>query len=222
MTSAIQYQGRKARRTGSEQRRQAILEASLSIIVREGIRAVRHRAVACEAEVPLSATTYYFKDISDLIADTFALFAERAIKEVIEPFKEQAFGLMSQFSRDSLKQPDERARLVKLLAQMMGAFIVDELQNRRGHVVAEQAFIQEAVLDARLREMADMYLARHVETLAMACELFGCKEPKLDAELIFSTFLSIEQRLLVHPEKISQEYAEKRMYNLMEKVLPHG
>ena len=46
MTSAIQYQGRKARRTGSEQRRQAILEASLSIIVREGIRAVRHRAVA--------------------------------------------------------------------------------------------------------------------------------------------------------------------------------
>jgi DNA-binding transcriptional regulator YbjK len=214
MTSAIQYQGRKARRTGSEQRRQAILEASLSIIVREGIRAVRHRAVAREAEVPLSATTYYFKDISDLIADTFTLFAERAMKEVIEPFKEQAFGLMSQFSRD---------RLVKMLAQMMAAFIVDELQNRRDHVVAEQAFIQEAILDARLRELADMYLRQHVETLTMACELFGCKEPKLDAELIFATFLTIEQRLLVHPEKISQEFVEKRMYNMLDKVVPlHG
>ncbi len=223
MTSAIQYQGRKARRTGSEQRRQAILEASLSIIVREGIRAVRHRAVAREAEVPLSATTYYFKDISDLIADTFTLFAERAMKEVIEPFKEQAFGLMSQFSRDSLADPQERDRLVKLLAQMMSAFIVDELQNRRDHVVAEQAFIQEAILDARLRELADMYLRQHVETLTMACELFGCKEPKLDAELIFATFLTIEQRLLVHPEKISQEFVEKRMYNMLHKVVPrHG
>jgi DNA-binding transcriptional regulator YbjK len=222
MTTEIQYQGRKTRRTGSEQRRQAILEASLNIIVRDGIRAVRHRSVAREAGVPLSATTYYFKDLSDLIADTFALFAERAIKEVVEPFKEQAFGLMSQFSRDSLKNPQERGRLVQLLAQLMGAFIVDELQNRRDHIVAEQAFIQEAVLDPRLREMADMYLAQHVETLTMACELFGCKHPKLDGELIFSTFLTIEQRLLVHPEKVSQAFAEKRMHNLMEKVIPHG
>ncbi|HAB07662.1 MAG TPA: TetR family transcriptional regulator, partial [Alcanivorax sp.] len=39
MSSAIQYQGRKARRAGSEQRRQAILDAALNIIVTDGIRA---------------------------------------------------------------------------------------------------------------------------------------------------------------------------------------
>ena len=121
MSSVIQYQGRKARRAGSEQRRQAILEAALTIIVQDGIRAVRHRAVAREAEVPLSATTYYFKDISDLIADTFTLFAERALKEVIEPFKEQAFALLSQFSRESLSTPEDRSRLVTLTSQMMAA-----------------------------------------------------------------------------------------------------
>ncbi len=83
--------------------------------------------------------------------------------------------------------------------------------------------IQEAILDTRMRELADMYLRQHVETLTMACELFGCKEPKLDAELIFATFLTIEQRLLVHPEKISQEFVEKRMYNMLDKVVPlHG
>jgi len=47
--SDIQYQGRQARREGSEQRRRSILEAALRIIVREGIRNVRHRAVAKEA-----------------------------------------------------------------------------------------------------------------------------------------------------------------------------
>ena len=78
VAESVQYQGRKASRQGSEQRRQAILDAALRIIVRDGVRAVRHRAVAAEADVPLSATTYYFKDINDLITDTFALFVERS------------------------------------------------------------------------------------------------------------------------------------------------
>ena len=73
--NAINYRGRKASRARSEQRRKAILEAALRIVVNDGVRGVRHRAVAKEAEVPLSATTYYFKDISDLIADTFTLCA---------------------------------------------------------------------------------------------------------------------------------------------------
>ena len=72
----VEYNGRKTSPIDSERRRKAILEAALRIVVKEGVRGVRHRAVAKEAEVPLSATTYYFKDISDLIADTFVLFAE--------------------------------------------------------------------------------------------------------------------------------------------------
>ena len=140
MSSAIQYQGRKARRAGSEQRRQAILDAALNIIVTDGIRAVRHRAVAREADVPLSATTYYFKDISDLIADAFTLFAERALEEVIRPFRDQAFGLIQQFQAQASHQEPDRARLIESLASMTTAFILDEVTNRREHLIAEQAF----------------------------------------------------------------------------------
>ena len=78
----LKYQGRKASRVNSEQRRRCILEAALRIVVREGIRGVRHRAVAKEANVPLSATTYYFKDISDLITDTFTLFVEMGAEKI--------------------------------------------------------------------------------------------------------------------------------------------
>ena len=82
VAESVQYQGRKASRQGSEQRRQAILDAAMRIVVREGVRAVRHRAVAAEAQVPLSATTYYFKDIDDLITDTFAQFVERSAAQM--------------------------------------------------------------------------------------------------------------------------------------------
>ena len=66
LAQSVEYQGRKASRHGSEQRRQLILDAAMRIVIRDGVRGVRHRAVAAEAGVPLSATTYYFKDIDDL------------------------------------------------------------------------------------------------------------------------------------------------------------
>ena len=72
VAESVQYQGRKTARQGSEQRRQLILDAAMRIVVRNGVRGVRHRAVAAEAGVPLSATTYYFKDIEEVGTASFS------------------------------------------------------------------------------------------------------------------------------------------------------
>jgi DNA-binding transcriptional regulator YbjK len=195
----IQYQGRQARREGSEQRRRAILEAALRIIVNEGIRNVRHRAVAKEADVPLSATTYYFKDISDLIADTFTLFAEKAMEEVIEPFREQAFSLLEQFDGNRMNDPVERIRLLDSLADMTTFFLYQESRDKRDHLIAEQAFMQEAVLDERLRDLALVYTNKLVEVLRNACEKLGTQAPEEDAQLMWASIMNLEHRLLLDP-----------------------
>lgn len=221
MTTTIQYQGRKARRAGSEQRRQAILEAALNIIVREGIRSVRHRAVAREANVPLSATTYYFKDISDLITDTFTLFAERALEQVVRPFRDQAFILLEDFRSHGDTSGARREELIARLANMTTLFILDEVTNRRDHLVAEQAFIQEAILDARLRELADLYLKELTGLLVDACRAFGSADPELDGELVHSYISAIEVRLLTHPEWVDVDAIEARMRHVLGKLIPH-
>ncbi len=115
-----------------------------------------------------------------------------------------------------------RAQVVKLYGEMLAKFIVDEFQDRRGHLVAEQAFLQEAVLDERLRDLADLYLRQQLESLIIATEMFGCSNPRLDAELILSTMMTTEQRLLVHPERASTDFVASRMCNLVDKLLPHG
>jgi DNA-binding transcriptional regulator YbjK len=56
--------GRLAR--GNARRRQ-IVEATLRVIETGGVAAVRHRAVAAAAGVPLAATTYYFATLDDLL-----------------------------------------------------------------------------------------------------------------------------------------------------------
>ncbi|GAA4809097.1 TetR/AcrR family transcriptional regulator [Tomitella cavernea] len=51
-----------------ELRRRCLVDAAVELLREGGISAIRHRAVAERAGVPLSATTYYFKSIDDLVA----------------------------------------------------------------------------------------------------------------------------------------------------------
>jgi DNA-binding transcriptional regulator YbjK len=50
-----------------ERRRQALVEAAAGLLVEGGFDAVRHRAVAERAGLPLASTTYYFQSLDDLV-----------------------------------------------------------------------------------------------------------------------------------------------------------
>jgi DNA-binding transcriptional regulator YbjK len=50
-----------------ERRRQALVEAAAELLVERGFDAVRHRAVAERAELPLASTTYYFDSLDELV-----------------------------------------------------------------------------------------------------------------------------------------------------------
>lgn len=50
-----------------ERRRQALVEAASALLVEGGFDAIRHRAVAERAGLPLASTTYYFDSLDELI-----------------------------------------------------------------------------------------------------------------------------------------------------------
>lgn len=152
VAESVQYQGRKASRQGSEQRRQAILDAAMRIIVRDGVRAVRHRAVAAEAQVPLSATTYYFKDIDDLITDTFAQFVERSAAQMAA-FWAGTQGVLEEMVGRLDGSEQARRQLADEIAALAVQYVQRQLRERRDHLIAEQAFQQEVLLNPRLREL---------------------------------------------------------------------
>src|SRR6201984_605622 len=51
-----------------ERRRYALVSAPAELFCEGGFEAVRHRAVARRAGLPLASTTYYFSSLDDLIA----------------------------------------------------------------------------------------------------------------------------------------------------------
>jgi len=89
-------EGRKKSTRGADTRAR-INQATLQIIKRDGMRGVRHRAVAKEAGVPLGATTYHFKDIEDLIVSAFAYWRTQGGGEgVANPYVSQILKFLEQ------------------------------------------------------------------------------------------------------------------------------
>nr|WP_246533341.1 TetR family transcriptional regulator [Pseudomonas lalucatii] len=188
--------GRKASRQGSEQRRQAILDAAMRIIVREGVRAVRHRAVAAEAGVPLSATTYYFKDIDDLITDTFAQFVERSAAYMAK-FWSSTEGVLQELVGNLDGTPEARRHLADEIARLAVEYVRYQLVNRREHLLAEQAFHQEALLNPGLHELVRAHGQILSQGVIRFFQVLGSHQPEQDAQLLTAIIRRMEYQGLL-------------------------
>ncbi|ARQ70702.1 TetR/AcrR family transcriptional regulator [Streptomyces marincola] len=65
--------GRRAR---GQRRRAEIIAATLAVVRREGAAGVTHRAVAKEADIPTSLSTYYFATLDDLLVAALSSVAD--------------------------------------------------------------------------------------------------------------------------------------------------
>jgi DNA-binding transcriptional regulator YbjK len=128
--------GRRAR---GERRRQAILEATLRVIEREGVSGVSHRSVAREAVVPTTSTTYYFASLDDLLIATLMWSAEKLADDI---------GVM--IARLVEAQDSGIDDLSRLLADMLGV--------HRGRTMAEYELYLLAARRPELRPAARRWL----------------------------------------------------------------
>ncbi|MCO7521324.1 MULTISPECIES: TetR/AcrR family transcriptional regulator [Pseudomonas] len=196
VAESVQYQGRKTARQGSEQRRQQILDAAMRIVVRDGVRGVRHRAVAAEAGVPLSATTYYFKDIQDLLADTFAQYVERSAAYMAKLWTNTE-GVLRQLLAQGDGSPQARAQLADEVARMLADYVLRQLNNRRDFLMAEQAFRQEALLCRRLAELVQAHEQILLHGARQILQVVGSRHPEQDAQMLTAIIEQMEYQGLL-------------------------
>ena len=196
VAESVQYQGRKASRHGSEQRRQLILDAAMRIVVRDGVRGVRHRAVAAEAGVPLSATTYYFKDIDDLLNDTFAQYVERSAAYMAKLWQGTEDKLRAMMASGDGSQ-QARARLADDIAQMTADYLQHQLQTRREHQMAEQAFHQAALINPRLAVLVRAHQQIFLQGAGQIFEVLGSRQPQQDAKVLTAIIGRMEYQALL-------------------------
>ena len=80
-TAATEASAAPRRAAQRAERHAAILQATVRILVRDGLAAVTHRAVAREADVPLAATTYYFSSKEELLGEALTIMVDDEIAQ---------------------------------------------------------------------------------------------------------------------------------------------
>jgi len=162
-----------------ERRREEILRATLRVIGAHGADAVTHRAVAAEAGVPLSATTYYFASKDELLEQTL-LMAAREETDRIEQ-------LVLDLAPRELSASDWAAAVASMIAGD-----VREEPNR--HVALFELGL-EATRTELLRGELQRWQEAHIRLAELGCRAVGSEEPELDARLVVAalTGLMLEQ-----------------------------
>jgi DNA-binding transcriptional regulator YbjK len=162
-----------------ERRREEILRATLRLIGGRGADALTHRAVAEEADVPLSATTYYFASKDELLEQALLLAAreeterlERLVEELSSSSlstEEWASAVAAQISADVDEDPARHVTLFELALEAT----------------------RTEVLRADVRE----WQAAHLRLGETVCRAIGSSEPELDARIVVAalTGLMLEQ-----------------------------
>ena len=194
------------RRQRGEIRRDAILRATWDVMLRDGVRGVRHRAVAAAAGVPLSATTYYFKDIQDLLVQSFELFSEESIERFAAPFwhqaEQQRLGLMAQITEQGTAQSElENARSSAfnsaLLLDVAAKYIEERLSKHREQVVLEYAFWYAAIHEPRLQAAVRLVVRRWIGLMQPWLSLLPVTQPEQAARSMLATLRRIEYEGLI-------------------------
>lgn len=158
-----------------ERRRDELIRATLRVIGSGGTGAVTHRAVAEEAGVPLSATTYYFASKEELL--------EQALATAAREETERLERIVLDLAPLELGPADWAAALSGHLATDIGA----EFDR---HVALFELGLESTRTPALGEELA-RWRAAHVRLAELGCRAVGSAQPELDARLVVATITGL-------------------------------
>ena len=147
--------------------------------------------------MPLSATTYYFKDIHDLITDAFTLYAKDTMENFIDPFWQRANEWLREIPASDVQKPEVQEQVVERLSTMGADYILNQLENHREQLHIEYAFLYAALLDERLHPLAQQYGQRLLANLTELLVFMKAREVELSAKAMLALIRRLEYEALV-------------------------
>lgn len=186
-----------------KQTRDLILNSTIELIAELGIKGTTHRAIARKADIPLSLTTYYFKDIQQLIKEAFIHCF--SIRDDFEEYWEMLDVLLPSKDLVNNLTTENIADLCLKGSDMAASYIYDKVINRRVHLAVEQVLFTEIRLLPDLRKIATSHEEKLLGPLMKICCLFNDIDPEVDARILYNFLNKLEyQQLTKEPEDIKE------------------
>ena len=205
--------------TKGEQTKNKILTSAIAVLASNGIKGTTHRAVAQHGNIQLSLTTYYFKDIQELIHQAFHLNSEQTRSNIDETWQ-NAFTVIESFNKTSLRKVATKIELCEKLTQISVQHLYIQICQQPAALAVEQLLFTEIQITPALRKLAQKHKTTITAPLIRIARYFNKNEPEVYAEIMLIVFTQLKYRFLsVKPEDIDLEQMTKIVKNLVSWVI---
>jgi DNA-binding transcriptional regulator YbjK len=179
------------RRSKGEITREKILIAAIEILALNGIKGTTHRAIASHAQLQLSLTTYYFKDIQELIHQAFRLNSDH-ILSCVNIDLEAMFSAISKIEKKELRKTTVKVVLCQQLSDMTSEHLIDNIKHHAISLAVEQLMLTEIQVTPELRLLVQKHELAKILPYEQLCRFFNKVTPELDAKIMYTIFSQLQ------------------------------
>jgi DNA-binding transcriptional regulator YbjK len=204
--SAATTASTSGRRATPDEVRTAIVDATIRIVGRGGVAAVTHRAVASEAAVSLSSTTYHFASKGDIVDEALREIARREIAQATDAAR----------ALEALGPADPSA-----LVEAAVAFLCHELDDEERRLAARAGYhLQlEAAHRPELRGINDEWTAAAEALAAQVLRAAGSPAPETDGRLLAAALDGLRKEEIISPRPDLAERLRPVVGRLIESLI---
>lgn len=181
-----------------EKTKHHILNAAIAVLATQGIKGTTHRAIAKVADIQLSLTTYYFKDIQELIHQAFQLNSLQTIELASITWK-NAFNILDNISIEDLEKQAVKQQLCDEFTKMASDYIFQKITTQANSLAVEQLLFTEIQITPELRTLAQEHKTALILPFLRLCQHFNKQDPQVDADIMLTILTQLEYRHLAVP-----------------------
>ncbi|SAL37225.1 TetR family transcriptional regulator [Caballeronia udeis] len=185
-------------RQKNEGRRQAIIDAAIVLIAREGLGAAT-AAIAKEANIPNGSLFTYFPTKNDLLNQLYLEIKSEVIESVDEGFSDaigeraQMLHMWTRWTAWGARNAEKR----RVLAQLSASDLIPEEVKLAGYTAANRSvnLVQQVASQGALRDQAPAFAGAIVESFAATTMDFMIRDPARADEISLSAFEALWKAL---------------------------
>jgi DNA-binding transcriptional regulator YbjK len=189
------------RQSKGEKTRLLILQSATEVLAKNGIKGTTHRAIAKQANIQLSLTTYYFKDIQELVHQAFTLCSSQITAKTSLAWQ-PAIDLLSNVNKKNLRKVSDKENLRDKLSDMITQQLVKSIVDSPVELTVQQLLFTEVQVSPQLHALADMHRTTLLAPYIRLCEFLSSRNPQIDADIMLTVFTQLEYRNVAMPSNV--------------------
>lgn len=189
------------RQSKGEKTRLLILQSATEVLAKNGIKGTTHRAIAKQADIQLSLTTYYFKDIQELVHQAFTLCSSQITAKTSLAWQ-PAIDLLSNVNKKNLRKVSDKENLRDKLSDMITQQLVKSIVDSPVELTVQQLLFTEVQVSPQLHALADMHRTTLLAPYIRLCEFLSSRNPQIDADIMLTVFTQLEYRNVAMPSNV--------------------